>query len=90
MRTTLDLSPRVHADLTDSAKKHGKTLSAEADRLLLKALLYENLPEDMTIDPVTGLAQVDLGRPVTTEEIQDFIAQAEMDDLKLWLMEEPK
>jgi hypothetical protein len=73
MRTTLDLSMRVHAGLTELAKQKGKTMSAVANDLLYAGLFMSELPPGVHISPVTGLAQVSLGRAYTMEEIAELI-----------------
>ena len=77
MRTTLDLSVRVHAGLVDLAKQKGKTLSAVANDLLYEGLFMKELPEGVYIDPATGLAKVILDRQYTMEEIAKMIEEDE-------------
>ena len=85
MRTTLDLSPWVHDTLADLAKKEDKTMSAVADRLLGRGLLSENLPEGMAMDPLTGLAYIKGGPPITSEQVKEWIAEDEEWDEKQWM-----
>jgi len=77
MRTTLDLSVRVHTGLVDLAKQKGKTLSAVANDLLYEGLFMKELPDGVYISPVTGLAQVQLDREYTMEEIAQMIDEDE-------------
>lgn len=77
MRTTLDLSARVHAGLVDLAKEKGKTMSAVANDLLYEGLFMKDLPDGVYIDPVTGLAKITLDRQYTMEEIADMIDEDE-------------
>lgn len=85
MRTTLDLSRWVHAQLTDVAKKENTTMSAVADRLLAKGLLSENLPEGMAWDPLIGLPYFTGGPPITSEQVKEWIAEDEEWDEKQWM-----
>lgn len=77
MRTTLDLSTRVHAGLASLAKQRGKTLSAVANDLLYEGLYMKELPDGVFISPVTGLAQVQLDRDYTMDEIARMIDEDE-------------
>ena len=73
VRTTLSLSPRVHAGLTELAQARGQRLSVIANDLLYEGLFGRDLPDGVYIDPVTGLAKVVLNRQYTMDEIADMI-----------------
>ena len=81
MRTTLDLSTRVHAALVDLAQQKGKTMSSVANDLLLESLFMKELPDGVTVSPVTGLAQITLNRPYTMEDIAEMIDEDEVHEV---------
>ena len=77
MRTTVDLPPALHHRISRAAAAHGVSLSAMISELTALGLEHSGAEEEIGTSPVTGLPQLRAGRPVTAEEIDDFLAESE-------------
>ncbi len=70
MRTTVNLPEDRHRAATSLARDRDQSLSQTVSDLLRKALGPEIDGEQVSQDPATGLPQVRLGHPVTTEMVR--------------------
>lgn len=70
MRTTIDLDDALHAEALAEARRARTTVSAIVNEALRKALRPVAPVER---DPLTGLGVIDLGHPVTAEDVADVL-----------------
>ena len=77
MRTTVDLPPALHQRVARTAVARGVSLSKMISELTALGLEQSGAEEEIGTSPVTGLPQLRAGRPVTAEEINDFLAESE-------------
>ncbi|MBF0696490.1 toxin-antitoxin system, antitoxin component [Actinomyces bowdenii] len=79
MRTTVDLPPALHHRVSRTAAARGVSLSSMISELTALGLEYsqEDHEEPMSTSPVTGLPQLRAGRPITADEVADFLAESE-------------
>lgn len=69
MRTTVDLPPAVHRRALALAQARGQSLSATVAQLTVRGLNQLDEPVRLTIDEETGFPLIDIGRPITSEEV---------------------
>lgn len=75
MRTTVDLPPAVHRRATELARRRGRSLSATVAELTARGLAALGEPASVSIDPVSGLPVLSIGRVVTSDEVAELIAE---------------
>lgn len=71
VRTTIDLPEDIHRLTTAIARDAGTSLSETVTRLLRAALTTPG-PSRVTIDELTGLPVISLGRPTTSEDVRSL------------------
>lgn len=76
MRTTIDLTDEAYQIAKGYAHDRRETLSKVVSDLILKGAKGTTVPPG-EIRMVNGWPVVSVGRPVTSEEIADFLAQDE-------------
>ncbi|MDR1186068.1 MAG: hypothetical protein LBK95_01210 [Bifidobacteriaceae bacterium] len=77
MRTTVDLPPGLHYRVRLLADQEHQTFSSMVADLVAQSLESRDEPSHVRIDPVTGLAKIDLGRDITQAEIDAFLDEDE-------------
>jgi hypothetical protein len=75
MRATVDLPPGVHSRVRQLAQHEGQSVSATLAHLVRERLDEIDLPERVTISPVTGMPQIDLGFPITSQYVSDMVEE---------------
>lgn len=65
MRTTVDLPPATHRRARELAAQRGQSLSAVLAELTARGLAQIDEPAPVTIDDLTGLPVVSIGRAIT-------------------------
>ena len=70
MRTTIDLDDALHAEALAEARRSRTTVSAVVNEALRKSLRPVAPVEP---DPLTGLGVIDLGHPVSSEDVADVL-----------------
>jgi predicted transcriptional regulator len=73
MRTTVDLPPAVHRRASELARARHQSLSAVVADLTLRGLATLGEPVEVSVDPVSGLPAVTLGRRVTSGDVADAL-----------------
>ena len=73
MRTTVDLPPAVHQRARELAERNHASLSATLSDLVIRGLADQATPIRLSTDPRTGLPVFDLDRPITAQEVSDFL-----------------
>ena len=68
MRTTIDLPADLHQLTSAVARSRRQTLSQTIADILRQALISDDQPTVST-SPITGLPVVDLGRPITPDDV---------------------
>jgi hypothetical protein len=68
MRTTIDLPADLHQLTSAVARSRHQTLSQTIADILRGALISDEQPT-VTMSAATGLPVVDLGRPITAEDV---------------------
>jgi hypothetical protein len=68
VRTTIDLPPDLHQLTTALARSRRQTLSQTIADILRRSLLSDDGPE-VAQDTATGLPDVRLGRPITSDDV---------------------
>ncbi|MDR1266310.1 MAG: hypothetical protein LBK42_12340 [Propionibacteriaceae bacterium] len=69
MRVTVDLPPGLHHRLKRLAAARGQSFSALTTELLIVSLESQDEPDNVTINPLTGMPQIDFGRNFSQVEI---------------------
>lgn len=69
MRTTVDLPPAVHRQAKEIAERRGVSLSAVVAELAARGLIQLGEPATIGVDRRSGFPVVNVGRPVTSEEV---------------------
>jgi len=77
VRTTVDLAPAVHERARDLAKEQHQSLSATLANLVARGLEGSGHPAPITINPISGLPTIRLGRPITAEEVANILDEDE-------------
>jgi hypothetical protein len=73
MRSTTDLAPEVRARVDELAKERGQTVSATIADLTVSGLRQLDEPVMIHTDPVTGLPNIYVGRPLTQHDIDEAL-----------------
>ncbi|MGL5849973.1 MAG: hypothetical protein ACRCZD_04235 [Phycicoccus sp.] len=74
MRTTVDLPSRTHRRARDLAERRGRSLSSVLAELVQRGLDdADDEARPFDLHPDTGLPQIDVGRPVTHDDVQAFL-----------------
>lgn len=73
MRTTVDLPDDLHQVVLQKARDDRTSLSRTVAELVRAGLQPPRQPEDLEIDPLTGVALFRTGRVITPEEVADFL-----------------
>jgi predicted transcriptional regulator len=73
MRTTVDLPPEVHERASRIARERRQSLSAVLTDLTVRGLASYDEPVAVTVDPVSGLPALRLGRRVTAAEVSEAL-----------------
>ena len=69
MRTTVDLPPAVHRRALALARVRGLSLSATVAELTMRGLNQMDDPVRITTDEETGFPTIDVGRPITSDDV---------------------
>lgn len=72
MRTTLNLSDDLHAQLVSISRDRRETISRTVEDLVRKALGGDRPAYTMYRDPDTGFLVTDFGRTVTEEDVRSL------------------
>ena len=75
MRTTVDLPPAVHYRMGQVAATHGVCLSTLISELATSAFNREYPQAETETSTVTGLPQLPLGHPVSSQDVAAFLAE---------------
>ena len=70
MRTTIDLDPELHAEAVEHARRSRISLSQVVNQAL-RGTFHPVGPIER--DPLTGLATLTIGRPITAAEVADAL-----------------
>jgi predicted transcriptional regulator len=73
MRTTVDLPDDVHERAKRLAAERRQSLSATVAELTVRGLASLSEPATISVDPVTGLPVLSLGRRVTDQDVADAL-----------------
>ncbi|QDO87423.1 hypothetical protein FNH13_02970 [Ornithinimicrobium ciconiae] len=73
MRTTVDLPPSVHQRARRLAAEQGRSLSAVVAELTTRGLAQLDAPAVLTLDELTGLPVLSIGRPISTDEVAEIL-----------------
>jgi len=77
MRTTIDLPPDLHRQAKAIAHDRSWTLSAAVAWLMRRGLGEGPKEPEIVIDELTGFPTIDLGRVITSEEVERFLDEDE-------------
>jgi predicted transcriptional regulator len=69
MRTTVDLPDDVHERAKQLASERRQSLSATVTELAIRGLASLGEPATISVDPVSGLPTLTLGRRVTSQDV---------------------
>lgn len=73
MRTTVDLPPGLHERLRELARERGQSVSSVLTQVATSGLSRLGLPSVIETDPRSGFPVIDIGRPVTAEEVAEAL-----------------
>ena len=72
-RTTVDLPADVHQRAKQLADDRRQSLSATIADLTMRGLASLGEPAILSVDPVSGLPTLTLGRPVTSTDVAEAL-----------------
>lgn len=70
MRTTITFPDDLHAQLVSVSRDRRETVSRTVTELLRRALAGDRSPHRMVRNRRTGFVGIDVGRPITAEDVR--------------------
>lgn len=77
MRTTVDLPDATHFRVKEAAARQGISMSSMLAQLTALGLERMDCEPATEVDQETGLSLLRVGRPISTQEVDDFLAESE-------------